>query len=94
MAIPKNKICWVRDCDKEQADEDSLVCKEHLGNNHINSEMLIPSYVGDNPNIPKKKFQEEKRLNQTVRAGRAHGKNINKLRSKMKNGQWHYEYIK
>ena len=38
--------------------------------------------------------ETNKRLNQVVRAGRAHGKNINNLRSFMKNGKWNYKYIK
>ena len=50
---------------------------------------------GDGSETDGKRLDEtDKRLNQTVRQGKAHGKNINNLRSKMKNGQWHYEYIK
>ena len=46
-----------------------------------------PDYIGN------KKFDEtDRRLNQTVRANK--GKNINSLRSYMKNGKWNYKYIK
>lgn len=38
--------------------------------------------------------ESQKNLDQTVREGRAHGRNINNLRSKMKNGKWTYQYIK
>ena len=45
--------------------------------------------------ISTKKLDEtDRRLDQTVREGKAHGKNINNLRSQMKNGKWQYKYIK
>ena len=72
-------------------------CKKHLemlSNGWIVCGWKIsddgPYYIGE----AKKLDETDKRLNQTVRQGKAHGKNINNLRSKMKNGQWHYEYIK
>lgn len=42
----------------------------------------------------KKLDEADVALNQTVRQGRAHGKNINNLRSQFKNGKWNYKYIK
>ena len=38
--------------------------------------------------------ETQARMNQTIRTGKAHGKNINNLRSYMKDGKWNYKYIK
>ena len=50
---------------------------------------------GDGSEISSKRLDEtDRRLDQTIRTGRAHGKNINNLRSQFKNGKWNYKYIK
>ena len=50
---------------------------------------------GDGSEVSSKKLDEtDRRLNKTVSEGRAHGKNINNLRSQYKNGKWQYKYIK
>ena len=38
-----------------------------------------------------KSAREQERLDKTVRQNK--NKDINKIRSKMKNGEWHYEYL-
>lgn len=50
---------------------------------------------GSYDEISGKKLDEtDRRLNQTVREGITHCKDINNLRSEYKNGKWQYKYIK
>ena len=49
---------------------------------------------GTGEEISTKKLDDtDRRLNQAVRTGKAHGKNINNIRSYMKNGKWNYKYL-
>lgn len=103
----KNKKCWAKGCNKEQI-KDSWYCKKHDKEEYVDVDVPMVKNLGGeagafrntsawtSPEEVKEKNlkQSSKNLDQAVRTGKAHGKNINNLRSKMKNGQWHYEYIK
>lgn len=79
-------------CDKKSQ---TKFCKKHL--DFLNKGWIVngwKKFDGRYLQVSIKTLDDmDKRLNQTVRRGKAHGKNINNLRSYYKNGKWNYKYL-
>lgn len=78
--------CYAEGCYNKQY-KDYFVCKYHLKHPAPISAPGIAS--GGSPD---RKTLENRILDQAVIQGRRDGKPISKLRSYMKNGQWHYKH--
>lgn len=75
--------------------------KSYKDNKHVSTTYFcdecrqFKKEAGSFEEVSGKRLDEtDRRLNQAVRTGKAHGKNINNIRSYMKNGKWQYKYVK